>query len=92
MSGRELSEYQGHGKTLEFKEWENIYQLKVDQSLISKHWAYGRGISSSLSFVNVQHVNITLSHSTLTYFGKKVLLIFIMLFQDLQNYCESLVI
>ena len=76
MSGREPSEYQGHGKTLEFKESENVYQLKVDQSLISKHWAYGRGISSSLSFANVQHVNITLSHSTLTYFGKKVLLIF----------------
>ena len=80
MSGRELSEYQGHGKTLEFKEWENVYQLKAGQSLISKHWALGTGISNSASFAKVQHVNITLSHSTLMYFGKKVLLIFIMLF------------
>lgn len=77
MSGREPSEHAGSWEDFEVQRMRKSQQ-KADQSVTFRRLGIWNTISTSFWFGEIQHVNIDLSHRTLMYFGK--LLILTMLF------------
>lgn len=73
VSGGEPSEHSGSWEDSGVQRMRKPLSTKSRSKLNFKTLVIWNRISNSLSFGKVQHVNITLSHRTLMYFGKNII-------------------